>query len=141
MTEETLFTKQRNGRYKPWGNVDHCTDVMKAGQYRLVYCPEDGHRRYYYDITPDTAPLMAAYAVAHYAMEEAILERAKYRSSTPELYSPEQQALIKEFQQKMADAGALMPSYWIDSTAYDIAKAGADALKAIAAFQNDGLSH
>lgn len=131
MTQETLFIKQGR-RYKPWGNIDYSTDVMKAGEYRLIYCPEDGHRRYYYDIKPDAAPLMAAYAAAHYAMEKAILEKAKYRPSSSEPYTPQQLAILEEFRQKMADAGALMPYYWTDSTAYDIAKAGADALKAIA---------
>lgn len=137
--QETLFIKQGR-RYKPWGIADYSTDVMKAGQYRLTYCPEDGHHRYYYDVTPDTAPLLAAYATAHYAMEEVILEKAKYRPSSSEPYTAEQLAIIKEFQQKMAATGALMPHYWMDNTAYDIAKAGADALKAIALHQNDSLS-
>ena len=139
MTQETLFIKQGR-RYKPWGNVDYSTDVMKAGQYRLIFCPEDGRRRYYYDIKPDAAPLMAAYAAAHYAMEEAIWEKAKYRPSSSEPYTPEQLAILEEFRQKMAAAGALMPHYWTSNTAYDIAKAGVDTLKAIALYQNDSLS-
>ncbi len=43
---ETLYVK-KGRRYVPWGTmVDRWDpDVMRVGQCRLTYCPEQGHKR------------------------------------------------------------------------------------------------
>lgn len=128
---ETLYVK-KGRRYVPWGTmVDRWDpDVMRVGQCRLIYCPEQGHKRYVYDVTLDTAAFVAAAQVAQHAMEEAILQKAIARPSadlTP--YTEEQYALIQEFRQSMYQLGGLVPSYWVHGTAYEIAQAGINAVK------------
>jgi len=126
---ETLYTKHGR-RYRVWGNADWSVDVMKAGEYRLVYCSEDGCTRYGYEIKPDLAPSTAALTTIHYVMEQAILEKAKYSPSKgTQFYTEEQQNIIKKFRDDMAATGALVPDYWTSSSAYEIALAGIDALR------------
>ena len=43
---------------------DRCTDQMKVGTFRLVYCYSDGERRYEYEVTPAKAPDQIAPTVA-----------------------------------------------------------------------------
>lgn len=125
---ETLYVK-RGRRYTPWGHASYSADVMRVGTYRLVYCPESGHRRYTTEVTPQSAARVAALADAQFVMEQAIFERAKARPSTgPKPNTPAQQRLIQEFRDDMAATGALVPDYWTHGTAYEIAKAGVDAL-------------
>lgn len=131
ITTETLYVK-KGRRYVPWGTmVDRWDpDVMRVGQCRLTYCPEQGHKRYVYDVTPDTAAFVAAAQVAQHAMEEALLQKAiAHPSADPAPYTEAQYALIQEFRQRMHQLGGLVPSYWVHGTAYEIAKAGIDAVK------------
>ena len=130
---ETLYVK-KGRRYVPWGTlIDHWDshpDVLRVGQCRLTYCPEQGHKRYIYDVTPDTAAFLAAAQIAQHAMEEAMLQKAIAQpSADPVPYTEEQYALIQEFRQHMSQLGGLVPSYWVHGTAYEIAKAGIDAVK------------
>jgi hypothetical protein len=128
--EETLYIK-RGRRYQVWGNVCHATDVMKAGSFRLTHCIKEGHTRYTSAVTPDTAAFLAACSVAQNAMEEAILEKAKSApGSSTVLWTAEQKRLIQQFRDDMAATGALVPDYWKNSTAYEIAQAGIDAVRA-----------
>jgi hypothetical protein len=128
--EETLYSKQGR-RYYVWGNASYETDVMKAGSFRLTHCIKEGHTRYTSAVTPDTAAFLAACSVAQHAMEEAILEKAK---STPDcstvLWTAEQKRLLQQFRDDMAATGTLIPAYWTSSTAYEIAQAGIDAVRA-----------
>lgn len=133
ITAETLYVK-KGRRYVPWGTTvdryNHDNDVMRVGQCRLTYCPEQGHKRYVYDVTPDTAAFIAAAQIAQHAMEEAILQKTIAQpSADPVPYTEEQYALIHEFRQRMSQLGGLVPSYWVHGTAYEIAKAGIDAVK------------
>lgn len=126
MTEETLYVK-KGRRYVPWGHHGH-EDVMLAGAHRLTYCPEDGHRRYRHDVTPDTAAFLAACNIAQYAMEQAIAEKAKAAPQRSNTYTPEQKRIIEKFRNDMAEAGALVPDYWTGNSAYEIARAGIEAV-------------
>jgi len=133
ITAETLYVK-KGRRYVPWGTTvdryNHDNDVMRVGQCRLTCCPEQGHKRYVYDVTPDTATFVAAAQVAQHAMEEAILQKAiAHPSADPTPYTEEQYALIQEFRQRMSQLGGLVPSHWVHGTAYEIAQAGINAVK------------
>lgn len=129
---ETLYIK-KGRRYYPWGNQSFANDVMKAGTFLLTHCPEDGHYRYTHDVTPDTAAFLAAASVAQWEMEQAILERAKSKpQSAPVPWTEEQLKLIEQFRNDMAATGALIPGYWMDSTAYEIAQAGIKAVEEVA---------
>jgi hypothetical protein len=128
----TNLYEKKGRRYHYWGNTESHKymgeDVMQAGQFRLVYCPTNGERRYIYDVTPDTAAFLAAAQIAQVAMENAIREKAKAAPSTDRLYTLAQQALIKKFRDDMAATGALVPSYWTHGTASEIANAGIEAV-------------
>jgi len=129
---ETLYIK-KGRRYYPWGNQSFANDVMKVGTFRLTYCPENGHYRYTQNVTPDTATFLAAASVAQWAMEQAILERAKSKPQpAPVPWTEKQLKLIEQFRSDMAATGALIPNYWMDSTAYEIAYAGIKAVEEIA---------
>jgi len=129
----TLYTKQGR-RYVVWGHAEHYDhDMMRAGQWRLTYCPEDGMRRYRSDERPDTASFLAACELAQHAMEEAIRQRAIARPSadvTP--YTRKQLQIIERFRQDMAAAGAMTPTMWQHETAREIAQAGIDAVRRFA---------
>lgn len=112
----------------PWGHHGH-EDVMLAGAHRLTYCPEDGHRRYTHDVTPDTAAFLAACNIAQYAMEQAIAEKAKAAPQRSNTYTLEQQKIIEKFRNDMAEAGALVPDYWTGNSAYEIARAAVEAVR------------
>ena len=129
--EETLYIK-KGRRYHVWGNVSYTFDVMKAGSFRLTHCIKEGHIRYTSAVTPDTAAFLAACSVAQHAMEEAILEKARStpKTSIAVLWTGEQKKLIQQFKEDMAATGALIPDYWTNSTAYEIAQAGIDAVRA-----------
>jgi len=129
---ETLYIK-KGRRYYPWGNESFANDVMRVGTFRLTYCPKNGHYRYTQDVTPDTAAFLAAASIAQWAMEQAILESAKSKpqsSSVP--WTEKQVKLIEKFRSDMAAAGAFIPSYWTNSTAYEIAQAGIKAVEEVA---------
>lgn len=131
---EQLYIK-RGRRYIPWGNGDHWDmdkDAMQAGTCRLIYCPEPGHYRYRYDVTPDSAAWVAAAMVAEHAMQQAIADHAIARPK-PQSYTPEQQWLIEQFRRDMAAAGALVPDWWTHASAAEIAQAGVEAVRSLPA--------
>lgn len=132
MTEQ-LYVK-RGRRYLPWGNAedwDREKDVMKIGTFRLIHCPEPGHYRYRYDVTPDSAAWVAAAMVAENAMQKAIVDASIARPSShgSHPYTPEQQRIIEQFRIDMAAAGGLVPSYWTHNSPIEIAEAGINAVK------------
>jgi hypothetical protein len=127
---ETLYIK-KGRRYFPWGNEQswHGEDIMRVGSFRLVYCPKEGHRRHTSYVTPDTASFLAAGAIAAYAMEEAMRARAVSTPQAPsQPWTEEQKRIIEKFKLEMAATGALIPEYWNQATAGEIAQAGIDAV-------------
>lgn len=134
MEQKTLYFK-KGRRYYPWGNLQDYhrmgTDLMPAGTFRLVYCPEDGVTRFTTDVTPANAPVLAAMEKARWEMEQAILERARATPYMSEKYTQEQQELIQKFRNDMAALGALVPMYWTNSTAWEIVEAGINAVKQV----------
>lgn len=132
MTNQVLYIKEGR-RYVPWGNVEdpgHFPDVMKVGTFRLVHCVENGHYRYRHDVTPDSAAFVAAAMIALDAMEKAMLEKAKSNpNKAPKPWTQRQKELIENFRSDMAATGALVPTYWTTSSAYEIAMAGIKAVK------------
>jgi len=124
---ETLY-KKIGRKYVPvaarWYE-DRNTDQMQVGTFRLTYAYSDGGRRYEYDVTPTTAPMVAAMMVARRAMDDAIGEAVKMRPSTPKPYTKKQLAIIEQFKK---DMGGMYPSWWTESSGYDISSA---AMKAV----------
>ena len=108
---------------------DHNADQMKVGTFRLIYAYTDGGRRYEYDVTPSTAPAVAAMLIAKHAMTEAIHESAKRRPSSPQAYTKKQIDAIARFKTEM---GGMYPSWWTENSAHEIADA---AIKAVLEFK------
>lgn len=63
--------------------------------------------------------------VARKAMEDAIREAVKMRPDTPKPYTKKQLAIIEKFRK---DMGGMYPSWWAESSGYDISEA---AMKAV----------
>lgn len=128
----TVLYKKIGRRYVVWGDAKQWSyDPMRAGQFRLTYCPRDGAGRYSYDVTPDTAGFVAAAEIAREAMESAIDEAAKSKPKPPLVpYTKRQLAIIEKFRSDMAAAGAMVPHWWTTSSSRDIALAGVDAVRA-----------
>ena len=130
----TLYTKQGR-RYVPYGNVSDWNrhgDIMRSGEFRLTHCVGDGSTRYIYSVTPDTAAFLAACSIAQVAMEKAMGEAATAQTDSTMTYTPQQQEIIKRFRQEMAAAGGLVPIYWRNSSAAEIAAAGIAAVRTAA---------
>lgn len=128
-TKDTTPLYEKRGRkYVPvsarWYE-DSNADQMPVGTFRLTYAYRNGGHRYEYDVTPATAPMVAAMMIARYSMEEAMREASKMRPSTPRAYTKKQQALIAKFREEM---GGMMPSWWTEKTSYQISEA---AIKAV----------
>ena len=104
-------------------------DQLNTGTFRLTYAYRDGGRRYEYDVTPATAPMVAAMMIAREAMESAIRHASKMRPITAQAYTKRQQALIAKFRE---DMGSIYPSWWIEGSAFDISEA---AMKAVLEFK------
>lgn len=132
MIDQVLYIKEGR-RYVPWGNLEdrsYFQDVMEVGTFKLVHCVENGHYRYRHDVTPDSAAFVAAAMIALDAMEKAMLEKAKSNpNKAPMPWTQRQKELIENFRSDMAATGALVPTYWTTSTAYEIAMAGIEAVK------------
>lgn len=127
----TLYTKQGR-RYVVWGHAEqYDQDLLRAGQWRMAYCPADGERRFRYDVLPDTASFIAACELAQHGMEQAIQQRAIARPSGTGFlpYSKRQREIIERFRADMAAAGGLVPAYWHHATAREIAQAGVEAVR------------
>ena len=130
---EALYRKVGR-KYIPVGNSmsdSYDRDLMKIGEFRLVFCSGDGERRYQHGVTPDTAGWHAAAMIAHKAIKDAIKEAAVHKPQLgrAKAYTKKQIALIEEFRKSMVAAGGFMPDYWQSSSPYDIADA---AIKAVA---------
>lgn len=124
---ETLY-KKVGRKYVPvaarWYEDRDC-DQLPVGTFRLTYAYTSGGRRYEYDVKPDTASVMAAMLVARKAMEEKVSELLSMRPQTPKAYTKKQLEIIAKFKK---DMGGMYPSWWTDSSAYEISQA---ALKAV----------
>lgn len=132
---ETLYT--RNGRrYDVWGNAEtrFDMDMMRAGQWRMTYCPLDGSKRYSYDVRPDTASFHAAMELAGVAMEEAMRNAANPRpsfrpSSGCVTFTAKQLRVLAECRRMMVECGALLPTHWQYIAPREVVQAGMDALR------------
>ena len=124
---ETLY-KKVGRKYVPvaaYWHERHDTDQMSVGTFRLTYAHADGGRRYEYDVTPATAPIVAAMMIAKKAMEDAMREASKMRPSGTVLYTKKQLATIERFR---AEMGGLFPSWWTERMPHEIAEAGIKAV-------------
>ena len=129
----TLYEK-RGRKYVPvaahWADE---RDKMKVGQFRLTYCYTDGARRYEYNVTPATAPFVAAALIARHAMEDAIRERVISKEHIKNVpYTKKQLAILKRFRKEMSDAGGLWPNWWQHTSSYELSEA---AIKAVQEFK------
>lgn len=104
---------------------DYKTDQMKTGTFRLVYAFSDGGGMYEYDVTPATAPMIAAMMIAKKTMQDEIMELSKMRPSGNTKYTKKQLAAIDRFR---AEMGGMYPSWWTENCHYKIADA---AIKAV----------
>lgn len=127
----TALYEKQGRKYVPvracW-HEDHNVDQMKTGSFRLVYAYTDGGRRYEYDVTAATAGAVAAMLIAKEAMVNAICEASKMRPNTSTnytKYTKRQQAAIARFREEM---GGMYPSWWAESSAYEIADAAINAV-------------
>ena len=131
----TLYTKHGR-RYVPYGNVSdwmyHDGDIMRAGEFRLTHCVGDGLTRYIYNVTPDNAAFLAACSIAQVAMEQAMQEAAISKPDSTVFYTPQQQEIIERFRHEMAATGGLLPVFWRNSSAAEIAAAGIAAVRTAA---------
>jgi len=129
MEKKTVTLYKKVGRkYVPFDAYwDDCykTDRMRVGTFRLAYAYQDGGRMYQYDVTPSTAPMVAAMMIAKKAMEEAINESSKNKPSLPAHYTKRQLALIEQFK---SDMGGMYPSWWTENSSHEISNA---AIKAV----------
>lgn len=128
---ETLYT--RNGRrYSVWGNAEarFDLDMMRAGQWRMTYCPLDGNKRYSYDVRPDTASFHAAMELAGVAMEKAMRAAADPRpSASCAAFTAKQLRVLAECRRMMIECGALLPTHWQYIAPREVVQAGLDALR------------
>ena len=133
MKETTPLYKKVGRKYIPvaaqWYE-DAGKDQMDAGTFRLSYAYKDGGRRYEYQVTPATAPMVAAMMIAKVAMEEKLRDMSRmHPMGTITPYTKKQLALIERFK---ADMGGFYPTHWTSQSAYDIADA---AVKAVMEFK------
>ena len=130
--EATPLFKKVGRKYVPvhaqW-HEDHSTDQMPVGTFRLTYAYADGGRRYEYEVTPATAPTVAAMMVAKSAIEDAVKRACVMRPNIGRPYTKRQQAAIERFKEEM---GGMYPSWWVEGSAYEISDA---AIKAVMEFQ------
>ena len=112
--------------------------IVEAEKYDYVTMPAEGftltHRKggatqWEYTVTPDTAGFVAAAMVAGQAMEEAIRQAATYRPSAPVPYTKKQLKIIEQFK---ADMGLNVPTWWQQTSAREIVRAGLDAVRGAA---------
>lgn len=135
MTEqpsETLYRKVGR-RYKPAFSERSAydSDLMAVGEFRLTYAYAAGGRRYYYDVTPDTAAVEAAFMLAGHAMAEALREASRYRPDYGvKVLTKRQKEAVKQAREILESAGLLSSSYWRERTADDIVEIGLAAVRA-----------
>lgn len=127
----TTLYKRQGRRYVAWGHAEHYNqDLLRAGQWRLSYCPRDGHTRYAYDVRPDTAGFVAAAELARDAMEQAIQQRAAATFQPGAVpYTKKQLEALENARKYLAEAGVLMPQWWEHATARELSEAGIEAVR------------
>ena len=135
MTDEVLFRRVETGkrvRYEAVGvgigSAYYANDVMTAGQCRLEYVAEEGWHRYRYDVTPDTAAFIAAAMIAEAAMIEKISATARFTPCSKTKYTKKQAAILKQHAAEMEEVGLMYPVWWSSNSAFQIARAGIDAV-------------
>lgn len=123
----TIYYTKQGRRYVPAANGQpwhHDHDVMTVGQSRLATVVASGERTYQYGVTPECAGIAAALAMLRHDLTHQIRLMAIGQPVNPwREYTPEQQALIEEFQERMAETGGLFPSSWTVQSPSDIATA------------------
>ena len=125
---QTLY-KKVGRKYVPveaYWHEQHDVDRLTVGSFRLTYAYADGGKRYDYDVEPATASFAAAALIAKHAMCEAITEAARMRPSGQTPYTKKQLALIAQFRK---DMGGMMPTWWTENSAHEIADAAIEAVK------------
>lgn len=130
---ETLYRKVGR-KYEAIGTVRELhrsyEHLLKAGQWRMEYCPRDGRGRYWYEVKPDTASFCAAAMLAEDAMLEAIDAARLAKIEEPaKKFTMRQRKAISQAQKILADAGLLAPQWWTHRSAYEIAQAGLNAVR------------
>jgi len=128
METETLY-KKVGRKYVPvqalWYE-DRVTDRMKVGTFRLSYAYSNGGTRYEYDVTPATAPTVAAMMIARVAMEECIKEKSTMYPVTSLKYTKKQLEVIEKFKK---DMDSMHPIWWTERSSYEISQAAMNAVK------------
>ena len=127
---EPLYRKVGR-RYVPTYSLAHWNyegDMMPVGSFRLVHAYCDGGRRYAYDVTPDTAAWVAAATLALHAMTEAIHKANQHTIASGTPWTKKQQAAIAQANAILEAAGIWSRRGWTTAQAYDVAKAGIDAV-------------
>ena len=132
MKTEPLYRKVGR-KYVPvsayWPEETH-QNRQAVGTFRLIYAYADGGRRFEYDVTPATAPTVAAMMIAKHAMCEAIREASKTRPQGGMVkFNKKQVALIKKFRE---DMGSMYPEWWSEAHPHEVADA---AIKAVMEFR------
>lgn len=132
MKTETFYRKVGR-RYLPvssyWAE-ETSQSRQSVGTFLLIYAYKDGGRRYEYDVTPATAPTVAAMMIAKHVMCEAIREASKTRPhGGTTKFNKKQIALIKKFRE---DMGHMYPSWWSEALPDEVADA---AIKAVMEFR------
>ena len=127
--ETTPLFKKVGRKYVPvaaqWYE-DAGKDQMDVGTFRLTYANQDGGRRYEYQVTPATAPMVAAMMIAKVAMEEKLRDMGRmHPMGTITPYTKKQLAAIERFKSEM---GGMYPSHWTERSAYEISRAAMDAV-------------
>ncbi len=128
-TEATPLFKKVGRKYVPvaarWYE-EATQDRQAVGTFRMIYAYRDGGRRYEYEVTPATAPAVAAMLIARVAMEEKLRDMARMHPMGTRIpYTKKQLALIAKFRQ---DMGGMYPSHWTETSAHEISEA---AIKAV----------
>ena len=129
MKETTPLFKKVGRKYIPvaaqWYE-DAGKDQMDAGTFRLTYAYKDGGRRYEYNVTPATAPMVAAMMIAKVAMEEKLRDMSRmHPMGTITPYTKKQLALIAKFRD---DMGGMYPTHWTQDSVHEVSRAAMDAV-------------
>lgn len=133
--DTTPLYKKEGRRYVVACNIESVWeygshDVMKPGEFKLVYAYKDGAKRHQYGITPDTAGFVAAAMVAEVTMADAMHEAWRYTAAAPyaEPFTKKQQAAVAQAR-NILEAAGIFSMTWHHGAAQDVARAGIDAVR------------
>jgi len=134
MSHETLYRKVIRGKRTTYvvaysAQSWDMPDLMRPGTFRMTYAYANGSRRYEYAVTPDTAGFMAAATIARQSMEDAIKQASNAKPTSVYQYTKQQLAVLNDCRKRMESCGALLPSHWEHTSAYDISQAAIDAVR------------